>query len=41
MELFTVATRHKQLKCPTDEWINTCGVQIQWSINWPYQGVEF
>lgn len=23
MELFTIATMHKQLKCPTDELINT------------------
>ena len=29
----TIAKIYKQLKCPlTDEWINKCGLYIQWSI---------
>ena len=34
--LFTTAKMWKQPKCPsTDEWINKCGIFIQWGITQP------
>ena len=34
--LFIISERWKQPLCPSlDEWINTCGISVQWIIIWP------
>ena len=39
---FTIAKRWKQSKSLLmDEWINKCGIYIQWNINQPLNGRKF
>ena len=39
--LFTIAKMWKQPKCPsTDEWINKCGIYMQWNIIQPLKRKE-
>ena len=39
--LFTIARTWKQPRCPsTDEWIESCGTYIQWSITQPLKRIH-
>jgi hypothetical protein len=40
--LFIIAKLWKQPRCPTtDEWINKCGIYIQWNFTQPQRRMKF